>query len=338
MTSTADRVPNRSGRPLISVVVPAHNAASTVGATLSSILWQTYPRIEVVIVDDGSTDDTARIVEAYRDPRVRLTAQNNGGPGAARNRGMSMVGGDFIAFVDADDILMPEYLQACMDVWSPDRTFVTSNAYWMFAGGIDPRRTRHTGPLPAPSRQRLALLEHNWVSVMSVFPREMLHDIDGFDEALDRAEDWDFWLRAVYAGWTVKAQRRPLALFNRTGITLTSAGAKVIAAERQILERMQQRADLSRTEREYLVRRLAAPPLRLLTSAADADIRAGRWRDARRRYRQAAGLAPSNVPLLRKARFMTVAPSIVGPMLRHRDARRREAEQIHEPDSAQEYV
>lgn len=303
----------------MSVVVPAYQAEATVGATISSLLWQTYPDFEVIVVDDGSSDATAAVVSAPEDPRVRLIRQDNAGPGAARNRGMADARGELVAFVDADDVLMPDYLSACVAVWARHGGIVTSNAFWMFPGGIDPRLTRHRGPLPSPERQRMALLESNWVSIMSIFPRRLVDQIGGVDTSLPGSEDWDFWLRAVFAGWIVHHQPRPLALFNRSQVSETSWRARVYDSERVILQRMADREDLRGEERVYLRRRLASPAPGALVEAAEAELRAGSYRAASRQFAEAAALLPSERLLVLKARLLRLAPPLAGPALRRRD-------------------
>ena len=105
--------------PLVSVIVPAWNAEDTLGETLASVAAQTYRNIEIIIVDDGSTDATASVVEQFilREPRARLIRQPNGGVGAARNAAIAVARGDFIAPIDSDDLWHPEKLErqvACM--------------------------------------------------------------------------------------------------------------------------------------------------------------------------------------------------------------------------------
>lgn len=108
---------------LISVVIPLHNAARTIGATLASACMQTHRTIEVLVVDDGSTDDSAAIVRAAMrdDPRVRLFSQDNMGVAAARNRGIAIARGRYIAPLDADDLWAPRKLErqlACLQAAS----------------------------------------------------------------------------------------------------------------------------------------------------------------------------------------------------------------------------
>lgn len=95
----------------VSVVVPLYNKAKWVRRSLDSLAAQSFKDFEVIVVDDGSTDGSGEIVATYPDPRVRLVCQPNAGPGAARNRGIAEARGEFLAFLDADDEWMPEFLE-----------------------------------------------------------------------------------------------------------------------------------------------------------------------------------------------------------------------------------
>src|SRR4051794_3877496 len=98
---------------LVTVVVPAHNAAATLRQTLASIAAQTYRDLEIVVVDDGSTDDTSAIAAefAHLDRRVRLVSQANAGVAAARNKGIALARGEYVAPVDADDLWEPTKIE-----------------------------------------------------------------------------------------------------------------------------------------------------------------------------------------------------------------------------------
>jgi glycosyltransferase involved in cell wall biosynthesis len=103
------------GKPLVSVIIPAYNCADVLSETIDSVLKQTYGNIEIVVVDDGSTDGTGKIAEGYLESgKVRCYRQENGGPGAARNRGIEVARGEFLAFVDADDSLMADSIEKRM--------------------------------------------------------------------------------------------------------------------------------------------------------------------------------------------------------------------------------
>jgi glycosyltransferase involved in cell wall biosynthesis len=310
-------------QPLISVVMPARNSARTVGAAISSVLWQTYDPLELLVVDDGSTDGTVEIVEGFGDPRVRLIRQSWAGQAAARNTGMARASGDLIAFFDSDDLMFDQYLEALYSAWRRGgRGIATSNAYWLLPGGLLPGRLRHTGAFPPPGRQRLALLESNYVSIMSLFPAEVVQLIGPMDTALRYAEDWEFWLRAVFAGYLVDHQPLPMAMFRWGNVGVSSHRDLVYEAETEILRRMAATGDLTAEEAAYLRRRLAAEPPRKILAAAEAALRAGRYLEARRLYAEAADLCRSQTRLVAMARVMRWTPWVSGPLLRRRMLRR----------------
>jgi glycosyltransferase involved in cell wall biosynthesis len=302
----------------VSVVTPAFNAAETIGAAISSVLGQTFRDVEVVVVDDGSTDQTAAIAEAYGDP-VRVVRQENRGVAAARNRGIREAAGELIAFCDADDAFLPEHLERLVRLWDERGGIATANSYWVLPGGIG--KTRYRGGFPKPDEQRRAILEQNFVSPLSLFPRAFLDELGPFDEERRRAEDWDFWIRAVYAGYRVTLQPRPTALYRWGSESLSSARDAMDADVEAVLQRVAERDDLTSYEREYVERRLDGPSPRELSREGDRALRAGQYQEAARAYRDAAGLVPSERMLLWKARVLRPAPRLVGPLVRARQLR-----------------
>jgi GT2 family glycosyltransferase len=303
--------------PRVSVVIPAHDAETTVGAAISSVLWQTDRDLEVVVVDDGSRDATNAIAASFPDP-VRVVTQANAGVSAARNRGLEEARGELIAFCDADDVLLPRHLEALLAVHDRPGGIATSNCYWLFPGGIHPSRTRYKGRFPAPERQRLAILEQNFVSTMSLFPKALAEELGPFDEELQVAEDWDFWLRAIYAGHPVALQPEPLALYRWGATGLSAEQARMDAHAEAVLRKAGERDDLRAEERRYLTKRLSGPGPAQLGRRGDEALRAGRYREAATSYRGAAALCPSEPALLWKARVMRLAPWLVGPLVRSR--------------------
>ena len=99
-----------SDQPRYSIVIPTYNRASSVEETLSSCFAQSFENIEIVVVDDGSSDNTLDVLNAIEDPRLVVVSQDNAGPAAARNHGMRIARGDYIAFLDSDDVWYPEFL------------------------------------------------------------------------------------------------------------------------------------------------------------------------------------------------------------------------------------
>ncbi|MCX6954347.1 MAG: glycosyltransferase family A protein, partial [Verrucomicrobia bacterium] len=100
-----------SGPPLVSVVIPCFNSARWLPATLDSVLAQTWPRVEIIVVDDGSRDDSLAVARRYASRGVRVESIANSGAAAARNHGLALARGDYLQFLDADDLLAPDKLE-----------------------------------------------------------------------------------------------------------------------------------------------------------------------------------------------------------------------------------
>ena len=257
------------------------------------VLWQTYDDLELVVVDDGSTDGTADVAEALPGP-VRVLRQENAGVGAARNRGIEAATGELIAFLDADDVVFPRHLEALLGVYDRHGGIATANAYWLFPGGINPARPGTRVRFPPPLEQRGAILEHNFVSTMSVFPRSLPAEIGAFSVHHRRAEDWHFWIRAIFAGHRVWHQPRPLALYRWGTESLVSDWRATDEAETAVLRELAETLELSAAERAFLDRRLAAagpPHAAAGRVAGDVDAVLDRHRHAGQRQREAVGPA-----------------------------------------------
>jgi glycosyltransferase involved in cell wall biosynthesis len=181
---------------LVSVVIATFNMGHYLPGAVRSVLAQSYPNVDVQIVDDGSTDDTPTIVRQWdAHPRVRLHRQSNAGQARAKNQGIALSRGDFIAFLDADDVWLPEKLARQMPLFTgrPEVGVVYSGYERMDAEGR---------PLPkGPTRMHRgrisgALLIENFVPFPSaVVRRECLERHGAFDESLGMGIDYDLWLR-----------------------------------------------------------------------------------------------------------------------------------------------
>lgn len=198
MSSTSPLPPKG---PHFSVVIPAYNAGSYIQDCVSSVLAQTDPDFEVLVVDDGSIDDTAVQVRAMTDPRIRLIQRPNGGLAAARNTGIQAAQGELVAFLDADDRWCPEKLAAHRQAM--DRHPEASVTYdW--AAFID-AQGQPTGLCMAQSQIKLtheALLLKNYLGngSTSVVRRAVLQGVGGFDETLKRLVDHELWVRLTHGG------------------------------------------------------------------------------------------------------------------------------------------
>jgi glycosyltransferase involved in cell wall biosynthesis len=181
---------------LVSVVIATYNMAGFLPLALRSALAQTYPNIEVLIIDDGSTDGTAEVVAPFlADARVRYRTQANAGQAVAKNRGIRESTGDYVAFLDADDVWAPDKLEAQMPLFAASRAVgVVYSAFVYIDEKGNPlphvphnlRRGRVSGPL----------LISNFVGFgTSVVKRECFERLGSFKESLGMGIDYDLWLR-----------------------------------------------------------------------------------------------------------------------------------------------
>lgn len=311
--------------PLVSIVIPLYNSEATVGAAISSALTQTYPSVEVVVVNDGSTDGGPTIAKGFGDS-IRLIETENRGVSAARNTGMAAARGEFIATLDADDFLLPAHVDKAMAAWTDaggGRRFVTVEGYVLSNEGIFPDRKVLPLGAVAPASQRLALIERNYVSIFAVFPRAMIEDVGGFDEARRHCEDYELWLRAVFGGWEVVFQTDPQAFYRRTQVSASRSVQKMTDALREIraeiLER--HRASLSDEERRLLELIADLGPAEAYIGEGEEALGAGNGPKAAAAFATAARLSPHDRRLRLKAELLRIAP--VRQVMASRQARRR---------------
>jgi len=181
----------------ISVIIPAYNASRTVGAAVDSVLAQTFPDFEVLVIDDGSQDDTAEVVRARDDPRVQCVRTQNGGVSVARNRALEHAAGPYVAFLDADDAWLPTKLerQHAAMTEKPGVGVCFSSAQLV---DDDLRPVGIDWAVARADYTEAILLEGNVVRAggTSVLARtSMVHEAGGFDPRLSQCADWDLWLR-----------------------------------------------------------------------------------------------------------------------------------------------
>ena len=189
----------REKAPLITVIIPTYNYGRFIGETISSILAQTYENLEVIVVDDGSKDNTRQIVESFGEG-VRYIYQENAGVSAARNNGIRNSKGEFIAMLDADDIWLPYKLDKQMEFFekNPSVGVVCCQTECINKDGeVLSRRNRKDHP----DRKKLYedLLFHNRVGGGSVglIKKECFDKVGLFDERPEfkAVEDWDMWIK-----------------------------------------------------------------------------------------------------------------------------------------------
>lgn len=179
----------------VSVIIPAYNAEPFIADTVQSALDQTHENLEIIVVDDGSTDLTVACLEPFGD-RIRVHRQANGGVARARNAGIGIATGSWIAFLDADDLWLPRKLER--QLASSDAPMTYTNRFNIGARGALPEvqsdvTAMHEGDLFLP-----LLLEGNFITLSSVvLRRDVFEATGGFSPELSGAADWDMWLRVT---------------------------------------------------------------------------------------------------------------------------------------------
>lgn len=196
---------NKEDTPLVSAVVTTHNRTELLPRALDSVAAQTYPNMELIVIDDGSDEDVKSIVKSYSDVlRVDFIRNNNAlGACHARNQGIEAAEGYFVAGLDDDDQWHLERIEKLVNAYSDDYSFVTSDVRMMYKKGSPVWHKKAVITLDD-------LLYSNYVGNQGLIKKERLLDVGGFDESLIAAQDYDLWIRLCGRFGPVKNVKEPL--------------------------------------------------------------------------------------------------------------------------------
>lgn len=225
--------------PKYSIVVPAYNASLTIAETLEAIINQTYTDFEIIVVNDGSVDQTEAIVEKYagQDGRIRLINQSNMGTAGAYNTGVSSAQGTFVGICSADDVLYPNYLSTMDEVvlQNPQFEIYCSNGdFWTEDGAKTPV---YDAPISGESGEvSLVRIIHTCFYGVGALYRRDLFDLVGGYKIDIYGEDWDFWLRAMAKGAKVFYCHKVLSAHRVSASQKSSNLVKVYNSDIRILE------------------------------------------------------------------------------------------------------
>jgi len=252
---------------LVSVIMPAYNAALHIAESIESVRAQIYPHWELIIVDDGSTDNTSIIVKQYSilDQRIRYLYQENARQGKARNNGIAHAKGTYVAFLDSDDLWLEEKLAIqIQDLESANADLVFCDAY-LFSEKFDrkvPYSRMHTQSRIYQGEEGLSIfLENNRVPILTVVCRvDAIKRVGGFIEtrSIQNAEDYHLWLLMLINGLLLRGFNYTLAAYRQHNASVSDADGmnlrQVIEAKVDLATRSHEKRRLIEDSIRYTVR------------------------------------------------------------------------------------
>lgn len=207
----------------IGSIITGYNYSRFLPAAIESVLAQTRRADEIVVVDDGSTDDTREVVGRYAEQGVRYVYKENGGAGSARNCGIRNTTGDWIAFLDGDDQWLPNKLELqCAHIAAnPSIGLVTGSEWQVYASGQEPSLLRRPAMAAVSLYPRILVENIIGNPSLTLVRRACFESVGLFDETMPLGQDWDMWIRIVRR-FPVGIVEKPLILFMRHGSSLTA--------------------------------------------------------------------------------------------------------------------
>lgn len=286
--------PALASEPVISVVMPSYNRARVIGRTIRSVLAQTLQQFELIIVDDGSTDDTLGVLAGYDDPRIGIYQQSrNAGAPAARNAGVALARSARVAFQDSDDEWQPGLLAAHTDALAEaDVSFCQLEQRYDGASNFFP-----------PVGWRLdhdvygQLLATSHISTQTLaMTKAIFQSVGGFDPEMPRFQDWDLVLRLAQAGAKFHYIAQPLAIAHDSPDSLTRSAEKGITGRQRLIEKHPDALAVhtaAHARHHYVMgsqlRQLGRFPEAKAQFAAALRLAPGHWRSAAQWLLAAAG-------------------------------------------------
>lgn len=312
-------------KPFVSIIIPAYNAAEYIGDALHSIFAQTYRHFEVIIINDGSSDtvELERVLSPFSE-RLIYIKQNNEGPSAARNSGIARARGDYLAFLDSDDMWLPHCLafqvslalskQRPYDFVYGDMLLTRESPTAQSSGA---RGLRYSDMCPSDGEVTFAsLLTEKCQAPTScvLLRRERAIEVGLFDPRFRRAEDYDLWLRVAHRGAEMIFQNEILGVRRMHAASLTSNNIDMLEGLVAVLQKVARELPLSDAQ-QLLVRS------KLLDTSALVALERGKAELLNRSYRKALALFSSanchrrSWRLASVIRSLQIAPCLAGPLL-----------------------
>ncbi len=208
--------------PTISVIIPVYNGERTIIETINSVQKQTFSDFELIVINDGSTDGTLRLLNEIKDSRLKVFSYSNGGLSESRNRGITHAKGEFITFLDADDLWTDDKLELQLQALqkNPEAGVAYSWTYFMEENG----EYCHTDkPLFFEGNVLANLLTNNFIASGSnpLISKQAIESVGKFDTSLPAVEDWDYWLRLA-AKWQFAVVPKPQVFYRLSSSSMSS--------------------------------------------------------------------------------------------------------------------
>jgi hypothetical protein len=294
--------------PTFSIVITAYQAAETIPAAVASALNQTLPAQEVIVVDDGSTDDLAGALRPFASAITTIRRENGGGA-AARNTGAGAANADFMAVLDADDAYDPRRLEAIASLARsrPDLDLITTDARLVAAGESAGTFAQFT-PF-AVADQRTAIFETCFLGGWPAVRLSRLEAIGGFDESFRIAYDWDCWLRCILDGATAGFVAEPYYDYVLHSGSLSASRAPSLWERARVLEKAASNPRLGEEERPALERALKKHRSRAAMAEVQAALHDGSGAAHLSRYARARRIEP-------RTRLIALLAAVAPPLAR----------------------
>jgi GT2 family glycosyltransferase len=244
------------GALTVSVIIPVYDAAKFIAGALDSVFAQTFLDYEVIIINDGSvdTEELEAVLEPYR-TRIVYLKQENGGPGKARNYGILSAQGEYVAFLDSDDRMLPEYLETQLRLFEKDHSLdlVYSDLALEGDSPLSGKTFMETCPsMGQPTFDAVLTLKCRIPTSAVVARKQALLDAGLFDESLVRAEDYDLWLRLAHLDKKIGYQRKVLGVRRIHSAALSANLPDMLIATMHVLKKLERNLQLTDQSRTLL--------------------------------------------------------------------------------------
>ncbi len=259
----------------VTIVIPAYNAEKTLAETINSVLNQSHEDWELLVIDDGSSDKTFEIACKYQKKhpeKIFAIHQKNQGPSSARNNGLKKAKGDFIAFLDSDDIYLENRLKRVVELFqtNPNIDWITTDAFLWYPESD--KKIRYYKKYHLPKKPTLdENLKRNFVFGLPIIKKEIVSKVGFQDPELTGVEDYDYWNRIFYNGFKLKIIKTPLCLYRQTTNSLSKQNKKLELATLKMFDKYKKEFKLTKEQKEIISFREKKIYLSLADNSAISD-------------------------------------------------------------------